>query len=88
MLFKSLKELVCSVGYDLDLDVERTRVVIEVTLINAQEKGTVAGRDEFAFGTDIDKVVVVVADHRDQSTGRDVLEQLLIIVEFRNARRR
>ncbi len=35
--------------------------------------------DELAFGPDINKVVVIVTDHGDESSRGDVLEQFLFI---------
>ena len=73
---------------DLDLDVVCAGVVVEVAFVDAEEEGSVAGGGEFAFGTDIDKIVVVVADDGDQGAGCDVFQQLLVIIDRGYARRR
>src|SRR6476661_8676918 len=49
------------VGKYLYLHFERAGVVVQIALVNAKEKGPVAGRGELTFAADVNKIVVIIA---------------------------
>src|SRR5437899_3216206 len=77
--------LLIAVRQDLDLYVVEAGIVVEVAFVDAEKQGTVAGGGEFAFGADVDEIVIVVADDGNQGSGSNVFQKFLRVFERGNA---
>ena len=74
-----------TVGDDLNLDVERPRVVIEVSFVNTEEESSVSCCGKFSRCSDINEIVIVVTYNGDQRPCRNIFQQLLCILDRRVA---
>lgn len=73
--------LLSAIRRDLDLNAERSGIIVQIALVETEKKYAVARGCDLAFGPDVEEVVVVIAYDRDQRTCGNVLHQLLIVIE-------
>src|SRR5437667_8795566 len=66
-------------GFSFDDGVVISRVVAQVSLINSQKQHPIALRHEIPTGADEDEVVIIIANHGDQATGRLIAHQFFSI---------
>ena len=71
----------------LDLYVKGSAVVVKVAFVETEEKCSVALGGELTGGTDINEVVVVVANHGYQGSRRNGPHQLFCVLDVLSAGR-
>ncbi len=49
----------------LDNDIIRSDIVVQIPFVNAEEQHAISLSDKITPGADKDKIVVIVANHRD-----------------------
>jgi len=85
--FTTSAGLTRTAGFGFNHHVIRTPIISQIAFINTQEKHPITLRDEFMFGAEKDKVVIVISNYGDQASGRLSPHQPVIVSRQWEARR-